>query len=81
MKRGTCPKCASNEVLPALGIRQQSTRGMPNENVGIVLSAPGSPSVTSVHHTKAWVCARCGYLETYVEDPQRLASLYANGHR
>lgn len=81
MKSGTCPKCGGQFVVGDLNLRQQNVRGVPNQDVGVTMYAPGSRVPTSYHETSAWACGACGYLELYLVDPNAVWQNRAAGHQ
>ena len=66
MKTGTCPKCASETVYSGASIPLK--KGPFGSN-----SIP--ISLTSVAALDNYVCAECGYVESYVSNAERLAEI------
>ena len=66
MKSGTCPKCGGNEVHTGANVTFK--RGAYGAN-----SIP--VSFWSVAPLDNYVCARCGYVESYVADPSKLRKI------
>ena len=64
MKNGTCPRCKSKEVYSSENLRYKS--GTYNSNT-IPLSFLRSIPLDN------YVCVDCGYVESYVADPEMLA--------
>ena len=63
MKDGICPKCGEREVY----LRRDGTYGL---NVPV--------SMFSKTLLEAYVCARCGYLEFYVQNEEKLKQIPEN---
>lgn len=66
LKTGTCPKCLSESVYSGASIPLK--KGPFGSN-----SIP--ISLTSVAALDNYVCAECGYLESYVSNKERLTEL------
>ena len=66
MKSGTCPKCASKTVYSGASIPLK--KGPFGSN-----SIP--VSLTAIAALDNYVCAECGYLESYVSNAERLAEI------
>ena len=66
MKSGTCPKCASDSVYSGASIPLK--KGPFGSN-----SIP--ISLTSVAALDNYVCAECGYAESYVSNAERLSEI------
>ena len=66
MKTGTCPKCSSDEVFSGAGISlKKGPFGSNSIPVGL----------TSIAALDNYVCADCGYVESYVSDPKKLVEI------
>ena len=66
MKTGTCPKCGSDEVFSGAGISlKKGPFGSNSIPVGL----------TSIAALDNYVCADCGYVESYVSDPKKLVEI------
>ncbi len=60
MKTGICPKCSSHEVFSGAGIAlKKGPFGSNSIPIGL----------TSIAALDNFVCAECGYVESYVSDP------------
>ena len=66
MKTGTCPKCDSREIFS--GARVALKKGPFGSN-----SIP--IGLTSIAALDNFVCGECGYVESYVSDPQKLIEI------
>ena len=66
MKSGMCPKCASESVYSGASIPLK--KGPFGSN-----SIP--ISLTSVAALDNYVCAECGYIESYISDAERLSEI------
>ena len=66
MKSGMCPKCASETVYSGASIPLK--KGPFGSN-----SIP--ISLTSVAALDNYVCAKCGYVESYISDAERLSEI------
>lgn len=69
MKSGLCPKCGSTDIRSGEFLEQKEWNYMGNR----------IPVTLAFRKTAAWldnyVCARCGYVESYIADPQRLTEI------
>ena len=66
MKTGTCPKCSSDEIFSGAGISlKKGPFGSNSIPVGL----------TSIAALDNYVCADCGYVESYVSDPKKLVEI------
>jgi predicted nucleic-acid-binding Zn-ribbon protein len=66
LKTGICPKCSSHEVFSGAGIAlKKGPFGSNSIPIGL----------TSIAALDNLVCAECGYLESYVSDPAKLAEI------
>jgi predicted nucleic-acid-binding Zn-ribbon protein len=66
LKTGTCPKCSSDEVFSGAGISlKKGPFGSNSIPVGL----------TSIAALDNYVCADCGYVESYVSDPKKLVEI------
>ena len=66
MKTGICPKCSSQEVFSGAGIAlKKGPFGSNSIPIGI----------TSIAALDNLVCVECGYVESYVSDPDKLAEI------
>ena len=63
MKDGICPKCKSNEVFSGADIMLKS---------GPFGSNSIPVNLTSIAALDNYVCAHCGYVESYVLDSKKL---------
>jgi hypothetical protein len=66
LKTGTCPKCDSHEIYS--GARVALKKGPFGSN-----SIP--IGLTSIAALDNFVCGECGYVESYVSDPQKLIEI------
>jgi len=66
LKTGTCPKCSSDDVFSGAGISlKKGPFGSNSIPVGL----------TSIAALDNYVCAECGYVESYVSDPKKLVEI------
>jgi hypothetical protein len=66
MKTGTCPKCSSGEVFSGADIAlKKGPFGSNSIPIGF----------TSIAALDNYVCTECGYVESYVSDPDKLAEI------
>ncbi len=66
MKTGTCPKCASTEVFSGAGVvLKKGPFGSNAIPIGL----------TSMAALDNYVCAGCGYVESYISDPGKLTEI------
>lgn len=71
-----CSKCQSNKMIPDVRIIDQIGH---NIRLGINVYEHPEALVFKGAHSSALssqVCGECGYVETYVENPQELYALY-----
>ncbi|MFZ0613973.1 MAG: hypothetical protein WAM73_17160 [Desulfobacterales bacterium] len=66
MKSGICPKCSSDEVYSGADIPLKK---------GPFASNSIPVSLASVAARDNYVCIRCGYVESYVSEADRLAEI------
>lgn len=66
MKSGICPKCASDSVFS--GATLPLKKGPFGSNAIPV-------SLTSMAALDNYVCTKCGYVESYIGDAERLAEI------
>ena len=63
MKTGICPRCSSHEVFSGAGIAlKKGPFGSNSIPIGL----------TSIAALDNLVCAECGYVESFVSDPDKL---------
>lgn len=66
MKTGICPKCSSHEVFSGADIAlKKGPFGSNSIPIGI----------TSIAALDNFVCVECGYVESYVSDPDKLTEI------
>ena len=73
MLDGICPKCGSQEVY--------SGASMPNKsgNYGAnTIPIKGGKFLVSAAPLDNYVCAQCGYVESYISDQQQLDEIVQN---
>lgn len=66
MKSGICPKCSSDEVYSGADIPLKK---------GPFASNSIPVSLASVAARDNYVCLRCGYVESYISEADRLAEI------
>jgi len=72
MKNGLCPKCGSTDVRSGEFLEEKEGRYTGNR---IPVTIATFFSFNSVAWLDNYVCARCGYVESYIADPKRLAEI------
>ena len=69
MKSGLCPKCGATDIRSGEFLEEKEGGYMGNR----------IPVIIALRNTAAWldnfVCVRCGYVESYVADPKKLAEI------
>ena len=66
MKTGICPKCSSHEIFSGAGVAlKKGPFGSNSIPIGL----------TSIAALDNLVCAECGYVESFVSDPDKLAEI------
>lgn len=74
---GKCPKCNSTHVLADITVLD---RGHLNSEFEFSLTGYGRPKAMIFKERRsspvsAWVCATCGFIEFYADNPLKLAKL------
>ena len=85
MKDGSCPKCASKDVMAGVEVRDDGRNG--SHPLLVVVEEP-EPSkhaaiwiqAQSTGELQAWICASCGYTELYTDNLAALWKSYRKGH-
>ena len=77
MKRGLCPKCHSNTIMPNVRVSDF----LAGNTRQLWLTIPENPHALIFKNlvpsaVRAWVCGRCGYTEFYAEEPALLWDTY-----
>ena len=75
-KTGKCPKCGSADVIADA---KAVDRGHGDSESDMKIATFGNPGALIFKQKKeasvsAWVCASCGFVELYVDDPWRIGS-------
>jgi len=66
VKTGKCPKCSSHEVFSGAGVSlKKGPFGSNSIPIGL----------TSIAALDNFVCVECGYVESYISDPDKLAEI------
>lgn len=66
MKTGVCSKCSSHEIFSGAGIAlKKGPFGSNSIPIGL----------TSIAALDNFVCAKCGYVERYVSNPEKLTEI------
>ncbi len=69
MKSGQCPKCGSTDIRSGEFLEEKEWNYMGNR----------IPVTIALRNTAAWldnyVCVRCGYVESYIANPDRLREI------
>lgn len=73
-----CPKCQSTKIIPQVRIID---RGNYNFTYNLTVRLDENPEATLFKYThdgalRAWICGGGGYVETYVDNPGELYSVY-----
>lgn len=69
MKSGKCPKCSQNTVyMSRKGITFHSNSAMYIQNLKSIMTVP-------FDNYNNYVCASCGYFETYIDDKEKLSEI------
>ena len=71
MRDGICPKCGSDQVYSGEGI-QSKTNSHGMNAIPIRGGIYFSPVTAALDN---YVCGRCGYVESYVADPEKLEEI------
>lgn len=74
-----CPKCRSEKIIPYVQIFDRVGHSI---RLGVkVFEHPEALVFKGAHAAdlRARVCGECGYVESYVENPQELYSAYLTG--
>ncbi len=68
---GICPKCASEDVIADAKVVDRGEYGHAFEMTLARAARPGAPAAKDERPTtvSAWVCAGCGYIEYYADNP------------
>ena len=66
LKTGTCPKCNSKKIFS--GVKIPLKKGPFGSNAIPV-------GLTSIAALDNYVCVACGYVESYISDPDKLAEI------
>ena len=76
LKDGECPKCGSNEVIDNAQLVDQGHHNMATDAVVRLVTRPNALFFKDpiVFKLQPYICGGCGYLESYVEKPDRLAA-------
>jgi len=85
MKNGTCPKCASTEIMADVQVRDVGNSGPYPLRVEIEEPEPASHGLFWTPHNatgdlRAWICSQCGYTELYANNLEELHKLYRLNH-
>jgi len=76
MKKGSCPKCGSSEVINECPLNNAFV-----DAVDLAVTVYKHPSAWVMKgvvesRLRAWVCGACGYTELYVKDPKKLIEAF-----
>lgn len=66
MKEGKCPKCGSEEVYAGVEVAPKS---------GPFGSNSIPVNLFSIAALDNYVCGQCGYVESYIADPEKLETI------
>jgi len=75
LKDGECPKCGSQEIVENAQLADQGHHNVVSDAVVRLVTRPNAMFFKSpiVFKLQPYICGGCGYLESYVEKPDRLA--------
>lgn len=76
MRKGICPKCGSSEVYSGADV-QVKTNGW-GMNAIPIKKGFLDPSMAALDN---YVCAQCGYVESYISDSKKLKEITQNWSR
>jgi len=73
-----CSKCKSPKIIPRARIID---RGDYNIHTNLTVHVYENPEAmifkgTNQGTLSAWICGECGYVETYIDNPEELYSVY-----
>lgn len=76
----SCSKCKSSKVIPKARIVDRADYNIATDLTIHVYENPDAMIFKGTHAEtlRAWICGECGYVETYVENPQELYTAYLN---
>jgi predicted nucleic-acid-binding Zn-ribbon protein len=66
LKEGKCPKCGSDEIYAGLDVAPKS---------GPFASNSIPVGLFSIAALDNYVCVQCGYVESYISDPEKLEEI------
>jgi len=69
MKNGLCPKCGSTDIRSGEFLAEKEG-GYTGNRIPVTIAL-----LNSAAWLDNYVCARCGYVESYIADPKRLAEI------
>lgn len=72
MREGKCPKCGSDEIYAGLDVAPKS---------GPFASNSIPIGLFSIAALDNYVCAQCGYVESYISDPEKLKEIPRKWHK
>ena len=66
-----CPKCASTDIIAGASVIYRNQRSTNSEITVATYRDPDALLFKGRHETttSAWVCATCGFIELYADDP------------
>ena len=75
-----CSKCKSPNVIPRARIIDRADYNITTDLTVHVYENPDAMIFKGTHTgiLRASICGECGYVETYIENPQELYSAYLN---
>lgn len=76
-----CPRCQSEKIIPDVQIFDRAGHVL---RLGVkVFEHPEALVFKGAHAAdlRSWVCGECGYVESYVGNPQELYSVYLEATR
>jgi predicted nucleic-acid-binding Zn-ribbon protein len=73
---GRCPKCGSNDIIRDAMAVDRGHSNRHHEMLVATIGDPGAVLFKDKHYTyvSAWVCANCGLVEYYADNPADLKS-------
>lgn len=76
LKDGECPKCGSKEIVDNAQLADKHDNMHSSDAVVRLVTRPNALFFKDpiVFKLQPYICGGCGYLESYVEKPDRLAT-------
>ena len=73
-----CPECGSAKIVKDAEVREQGENYVSNSPTVVVFENPDALIFKGASHStlRAEVCGECGFLQTYVTNPEALWDAY-----